>query len=97
MKIEQLEALPRNMVGDGGSPNVFFVSQQPLGVVMITRNALLAYDYWRSLPRDVETSLEDRQWGVIADNGPEDEGSTKLVVRDDYRQFTKRKKPAKLK
>lgn len=95
MKIEALENLARDMVGDGKTPNVFFVSKQPQGLVLVTRDEEAAYNYWQSLPRNVETSLEDRSFGVIASTEPREEGSTQLVTHDDYYAFTRLKKKRK--
>jgi hypothetical protein len=81
-KVEEVEAIARKVVGDGKSPNLFFVSQE--GVILtVTRDFELAYQQWRALPRNVETALEDRKNGVIADTGPVEEGSKRLVTTDD--------------
>lgn len=89
-KIESLEKLARNMVGDGNSPNLYFVSD--CGVcITITRNFSLAYQQWRALadriPR-IESALEDRKNGTIADVSPEsDDSGAKLIFTDSSRQF----------
>lgn len=90
MKIESLEAIARDMVGDGKRPNVFFVSLEPLGIVMITRDFQAAYQYWKGLSRSAETSLEDRQTGVICSNEPLCELDKRLHVIDDSASFLKR-------
>lgn len=88
-KIEACEALARNMVGDGKSPNLFFVSIGGTNV-MITRDFNAAYHAWRAIPRHIESALEDRKWGTVCSNEPEEDGSSKLVVTDDSRSFMKR-------
>lgn len=75
MKIKALERYASEKIGDGKSPNLYFVSEQGMGVVLITRFFDVAYDYWNKLSRVKETSLEDRKFGVIcstekAKNGP---------------------------
>ena len=64
-QVHQLNELARSMVGDGQSPEVFFVSV--LGnVVMATTDPHAAYSCWRGYP-NAETSLESRKFGVICD------------------------------
>lgn len=87
-KIEEFEELARNMVGDGKAPNVFFVSLNGR-IQTITENFQLAYSEWKRLPRNVETALEDRQWGIICDNSPDEEKSNKLTFYDDSASFLK--------
>lgn len=92
-KIKELEAIAREMVGDGQSPNLFFVSRKGI-IEMVTGDFQAAYKFWKNLPRDVETMLEDRKWGVIADTSPEEENSIKLVTWDDSKFFLKWKRTA---
>lgn len=83
--VQELQALPVDMVGDGKTPDVFFVSQQGI-IVLITTEYELAHSYWAAISRnrDVETALENRTFGVIASVGPEDdEDDAKLVLTDD--------------
>jgi len=65
--VEELDALPVNMVGDSGTPNVFFVSADG-HVMMITLDVVAAYRYWEALSigNRRPTALEDRQTGVLA-------------------------------
>lgn len=65
MKIKALEQYASEKIGDGKSPNLYFVSEGKLGVVLITRFFDVAYKYWFGLSRVKETSLEDRKFGVI--------------------------------
>jgi len=87
MKIEALEALARDMVGDGKFPDVFFVSCEPHGLLMITPDFFAAYQFWRQLPRNVETALENRTFGCICTTEPQEDGSTILVTYDDSESF----------
>jgi hypothetical protein len=73
-------------VGDGKSPNLYFVSKGN-EVLTITRSFAVALQQWRALPKDVETCLEDRRFGVIASNEPDEDGSTRLVKIDDSETF----------
>jgi hypothetical protein len=62
--IKQLDMAARDLVGDGKSPNLFFVSVDGK-VRTITSEFDIAYDLWRSL-RGSEATLEDRKHGVLA-------------------------------
>jgi len=88
-KIEPLEALARDYVGDGKSPNLFFVTDQGT-VVLISRDGETAYEAWRVLanraPR-LECALEDRKTGVLASVEPTEDGGVHLSRYDDYHRF----------
>ena len=87
-----LDNLAREMVGDGKSPNTFFVTLAGK-VVLVTTDWEQAYDAWRRVEKrnqDKESALEDRKWGTICDRSPINEGSTPLFTRDDFSQFMKR-------
>lgn len=86
-RIELLEGLASQLIGDGQTPNLFFVTIAG-NVQLITREFDTAYDYWRFLPRNIETTLEDRLTGVICSTEPIEDGSTKLVTYDDSRSRT---------
>ena len=84
-RIEPLEAVARKMVGDDGSPNVFFVSLDG-NIIMIALDFHAAYMKWKEISnqRTTETALEDRQTGVLASIEPEsDEPGAKLIRYDD--------------
>jgi hypothetical protein len=84
-RIEALEAVARKLVGDGKSPNVFFVSLDG-NIIMIALDFHLAYQKWKEISsqRTTETCLEDRQTGVLASIEPgSDEPGAKLVRWDD--------------
>jgi len=81
-RIESLENIARETVGDGKSPNLFFVSVEG-NIGMITQDFLAAYRYWRDLPRNIETALEDRKTGTICDTTPIEDGSAILRTYDD--------------
>lgn len=73
MKISSLEKLTTDMVGDGKKPDLFFLSTAKDGVVGITRKFHILYNEWKSLLRHhpkLETTLENRTFGVICSNGP---------------------------
>lgn len=88
-KIERLEALARECVGDGRQPDLFFVTDQGV-VVTVTRDLTVAHTHWRELARRfplVESALENRQYGVLASVAPEEDDSPKLHVHDDVQGF----------
>lgn len=94
MKIKELEKLASEMVGDGKSPHLFFVSafeggRKSSGVILITRNFELAHAVWRNLPRTHESTLEGRKYGTICSVEPKEEGSKKLIVVDNSADFRK--------
>lgn len=82
----QLDEMARTIVGDGKSPNLYFVSEKGL-VVLVERSYLKARKRWEQLPRNVETCMEDRLTGVIASNEPDEDGSKRLVVIEDFDTF----------
>ena len=89
-KIPGLEKLASEMVGDGKSPNLFFVTEKGV-VTMITRNFNDAYENWdlnASLGR--ESALEDRKNGVTCSMEPEEENG-RLVRRDHSHMIKNRK------
>ena len=92
-KIAALEALAREIVGDGKGPDLFFVTDQGV-VVTITRDYELGYRQWQELSRRsprVESALENRQFGVLCSVAPEsDEPGARLIVLDDSAMFRKR-------
>ena len=72
MKIEAMDKLATELVGDNGSPNLFFVSVDRQGTVLVSREFEIAYQAWRNVS-GVNVAdpyqnayLEDRQYGVIA-------------------------------
>lgn len=69
-----LADLARTHVGDGGSPNAFFVSLASR-VVMVSFDFLPAYQTWKawSVPLEEVTALEDRQNGLLASVEPDEE------------------------
>ncbi len=82
--VEALEALARDMVGDGKSPNLFFVTVEGK-VILISQDFEPAYKTWRyySFPIRTETGIEDRQYGVMAAVEPDEDESGRLVRRFD--------------
>jgi hypothetical protein len=88
VKVKELNQLATEMVGDGKKQNTFFVSVKG-NVVLIALDFAQAYGYWRSLANTrVESILEDRQTGTIADAGYlDEENPTRWEVNDASRQF----------
>lgn len=89
-KIPELESLARSMVGDGKTPDLFFVGDEN-GVICVETNALRAYGRWKDLARRSprrECLLENRTFGVVASVEPRaDDKDSPLIVIDDYRLF----------
>lgn len=82
-KTPALQSLASDMVGDGKSPNLYFVTDGGV-TVTVTRNRELALREWRELakrfPR-VECALEDRKTGVLCSVAPEsDAPGARLIV-----------------
>ena len=75
------------MVGDCQSPNVFFVTIES-NTFLMTEDFDTAYNVWVNLPKNAESTLEDRQYGVIATNETgEDYSGFRLY--DDSQTFLK--------
>ena len=88
MKIVELNELATKMVGDGKSPEVYFVTVKG-NTILVATDAALVYGYWRSLASTrVECTLESRKIGTIADAGYIDQDTpTVWQVRDDSKRF----------
>ena len=87
-KITELNELATEMVADGKTPNVFFVSEAG-NIKLVTTVFQEAYSCWQSTFRGLESALEDRLYGCICTNEPEEDGSKKLVWQDDAGGFLK--------
>ena len=91
-KIKQLQELATDMVGDGKTPNLFFVSEQGV-IITVTRDFEIAYEQWLSLASGysrVECALEDRRYGTICSVEPrtDDMGNNKqMITIDDSDSF----------
>jgi hypothetical protein len=84
---DHLEQLARDLVGDGLSPNLYFVTEA-FRVTTITTDRQLAYLAWRQLAmRGTPCSLEDREHGVLASLEAREAGGG-LERRDDYARLT---------
>jgi hypothetical protein len=83
-KIDVLQDLASEYVGDGlKADNLFFVTDHGV-VVGVTRDFEAAYGQWKRLAASgAECALEDRQQGVLASVEPDDDGSSTLVTLDD--------------
>ena len=91
-RIEPLEKVAQKLVGDGKSPNVFFVALDG-NIILIALDFIVAYDKWKEISnqKTTETSLEDRQHGVLASIEPEsDERGAPLIRWDDTGDMEKR-------
>ena len=90
-KITALESLASLMVGDGNPDNVYFVSTKEHGVILIARDYVEAYSYWRqrAYPPETEITLEDRTYGVIATTKPDPDSSVGFVTIDESEEFLK--------
>jgi len=96
MKVEALNKLASEMVGDNGRTNVFFVTYEG-NVVMITMLFEAAYTLWSNLKNaHKDCTLEDRKTSVIAEAGLRPQFNPKTdnfdgpidwEVRDDSRHF----------
>ena len=87
---KELQVLATELVGDGKRPNIFFVSIEGRTVV-ISLDFDVAYDAW-AMFSDVgggveNTTLEDRQAGVIASIEPLEDGSGESVLVDNSETF----------
>lgn len=89
VKIRQLEELATEMVGDSGSPNLYFVTEEGRGVILVSRDFDAAYDCWRFLPRNIETTLEDRKIGVICSTELVSDNSNMLGTYDNSHMVTR--------
>lgn len=89
-RFKPFEDMARDMVGDGKTPDLFFVSVAG-NIVTVSLDFQSAYEEWRVRSRGnrVETSLEDRLYGTIASVEPEDDGSPKLIRHDDSADFVR--------
>jgi hypothetical protein len=88
--VAPLDALARELVGDGQSSNLFFVTKH--GIVQTVSSEFgVAYEAYytlrRQLPR-IECALEDRQNGTLASFGPDDDNTPgRWIESDDTRAF----------
>ena len=89
-KIPALQSLASDVIGDGKSPNLFFVTDRGV-TITVTRNFSSAHAEWTKLANRVprmESALEDRKTGVIASVEPEsDAPGARLIAFDDSMQF----------
>lgn len=87
-KIAELEKLASDMVGDGQTPDLFFVTDRG-GVVTVTTDFEVACLAWEKL-RDryplTECALENRHHGVVASVEPDGDGGP-LIILDDRHQW----------
>jgi hypothetical protein len=83
---ERLNQLASELVGDGKSPNLYFVTEAGR-VLTVTTDGRTAYLQWRALAnRRIECGLEDREHGVVCSVEPGETG--RLQRHDDYRRLT---------
>lgn len=97
MNRTELDTLATKLVGDGKSPNLFFVSALAEGstneeesiVLTVTNEIGVAYNHWRKLASSCPSRmpmLEDRQYGVMA-SVDRNEDTGQLEVNEDSGQF----------
>ncbi len=79
-RFQALERFASATIGDGKSPNLFFVTVEGK-VVVITQNLEIAKRSWEGFagPMDTVTSIEDRKVGVLASVEPEEDDSPRLI------------------
>jgi hypothetical protein len=83
---ERLEQLATELVGDGKSPNLYFVTWNDR-VQTVTLDRRLAYQQWCVLATRAEVcALEDREAGVLCSVEVGEDG--RLVRTDDYARLT---------
>lgn len=85
---ERLNQLAAELISDGKSPNLYFVSEAGT-VVTITTDRRIAYLHWRRLADedpDRVCTLEDREHGMLASIEPNEDGQ--LRVADYYAELT---------
>lgn len=88
-KIDTLEELARRFVGDGKTPDVFFVTDRGI-VATVSTDFPTAYFAWESVKNSYpprECALENRTWGVVCSVEPAEDGSSTLVVTDEGHRF----------
>ena len=89
MKVKAMERYATERVGDGKTPNLYFVSEEGMGVVLISRFFDTAYSFWRTLSKLKQTSLEDRKFGVICSTERRSKGLYAYETIDNSVQFKK--------
>lgn len=89
MKVKAMERYATERVGDGKTPNLYFVSQEGMGVVLISRFFDAAYTFWKTLPKLKTTSLEDRKFGVICSTERRSKGLYAYETVDNSALFRK--------
>jgi hypothetical protein len=88
-KINQLEKLAREMVGDGKSPDLFFVSREGV-IITITRDFPRAHQEWQNLLwQNCVCQIENRRYGVICQKD-KDEETGRFFTRDDSAIFLRK-------
>jgi hypothetical protein len=89
MKIEAMENLAKEMVGDGKTPNLYFVSvfekENPRGLILISRDFEAAYHVWVNLSTRIESTLEDRLTGVVCSTEFDAEKNRWINIDDSQR------------
>jgi hypothetical protein len=81
-KIPELEKLARDMIGDGKSPNLYFVTLKG-AVVSVDTDVNRALAAWRALAYAEplrECALEDRLYGVLASVTPRSDEDPRLGI-----------------
>lgn len=85
----KLQTLASNHIADGDKNNFYFVSLNGI-IQTVTSDFGVAYRHWRGLPRNQESALEDRQYGVICSVEPKEENQNKFETFDDSQVIFKK-------
>ena len=87
-KFPQLNKLASEMIGDGKTPNLFFVSYEG-NIITVSISFHYAYEHWKTLAnmKDKECSLEDRKHGTIASIEQSEDNPHKLIKIDESFSF----------
>ena len=87
--IIKLQSLASELVGDGDKNNLYFVSLNGI-IQTVTNDFGVAYRHWRGLPRNQESALEDRQYGVICSISPKEENKNQFETEDNSQEIFKK-------
>ncbi len=81
-RLQALESLASETIGDGKTPNIFFVTVEGR-VVVVTQDLMIAKQAWGLFAEsmDIETSIEDRLVGVLASIEPDSDEKDADLIR----------------
>ena len=87
--LNTLDELARDIVGDGQTPNVYFVTSYGK-VQTITLSSEVAYEHWKDLvyrAKQSEPCLEDRLVGTICSVERREDDGYRFDAYDDYSRW----------